>query len=103
LFLSFCAGRDQHPKQQLVWRRRARVRGAVERVVDGVVAQLHRLDLQREINSGLNIVEGWQGVNDAICFGKSGELANNRRDQQEGSSQDKGKRCISAAESLSAA
>jgi TnpA family transposase len=40
-------------------------------------------DLQREINSGLNIVEGWHGVNDVIFFGKSGELASNRRDQQE--------------------
>jgi len=32
-------------------------------------------DLQREINSGLNIVEGWHGVNDVIFSGKSGELA----------------------------
>ena len=32
-------------------------------------------DLQREINSGLNTVEGWHDVNDVIFFGKSGELA----------------------------
>jgi hypothetical protein len=37
---------------------------------------------QREVNSGLNIVEGWHGVNDVI-FRKSDELASNRRDQQE--------------------
>src|SRR5699024_7213702 len=40
-------------------------------------------DLQREINSGLNVVESWNGVNDVIFFGKNGELASNRRDQQE--------------------
>jgi TnpA family transposase len=39
--------------------------------------------LQREINAGLNVVEGWNGVNDVIYFGKSGEFASNRRDQQE--------------------
>ncbi|MFJ8746857.1 Tn3 family transposase [Embleya sp. NPDC127516] len=40
-------------------------------------------DLQREIQEGLNVVEGWNGANDVIFFGKSGELASNRRDQQE--------------------
>jgi TnpA family transposase len=40
-------------------------------------------NLQREINSGLNIVEGWNGVNHVIYFGKSGEFASNHRDQQE--------------------
>ncbi len=40
-------------------------------------------DLQREINSGLNIVEGWHDVNDVILFGKGGEFATNQRDQQE--------------------
>ncbi|MBB5110138.1 TnpA family transposase, partial [Streptomyces spectabilis] len=37
-------------------------------------------ELQREINSGLNVVEGW---NDVIFFGKSGELSSNHRDQHE--------------------
>jgi TnpA family transposase len=40
-------------------------------------------ELQREINAGLNVVEAWNGVNDILFFGKSGELASNRRDQQE--------------------
>ncbi|MFF9538428.1 Tn3 family transposase [Streptomyces sp. NPDC014724] len=40
-------------------------------------------DLQREIQEGLNVVEGWNGANDIIFFGKSGELSSNRRDQQE--------------------
>ena len=48
-----------------------------------VTRYLRDRDLQREINSGLNIVEGWHDVNDVIFFGKSGELASNRRDQQE--------------------
>lgn len=39
--------------------------------------------LQQEINSGLNVVEAWNGVNDVIFFGKSGELASNHRYQQE--------------------
>lgn len=30
-----------------------------------------------------NVVEGWNGANDVIFFGKSGELSSNRRDQQE--------------------
>ncbi len=37
----------------------------------------------RDPNAGLNVVEGWNGVNDVIYFGKSGEFASNHRDQQE--------------------
>jgi TnpA family transposase len=40
-------------------------------------------DLQRETESGLNVVENYNGVNDYIRFGKRGELASNRRDEQE--------------------
>jgi TnpA family transposase len=40
-------------------------------------------DLQREINAGLNVVENYNGVNDYIFFGKSGELSSNRREEQE--------------------
>jgi hypothetical protein len=40
-------------------------------------------DLQREINAGLNVVENYNGVQDYIHFGKSGELASNRREEQE--------------------
>jgi TnpA family transposase len=39
--------------------------------------------LQREIEEGLNVVESWNRVNAVIFFGKSGEFATNRRDQQE--------------------
>lgn len=48
-----------------------------------IARYLRDRELQREINSGLNVVESWNGVNDVIFFGKNGELASNRRDQQE--------------------
>jgi hypothetical protein len=40
-------------------------------------------DLQREIEEGLNVIESWNRVNGVIFFGKSGEFATNRRDQQQ--------------------
>jgi TnpA family transposase len=40
-------------------------------------------DLQREINAGLNVVESYNSVQDYIHFGKSGELASNKREEQE--------------------
>ncbi|MET7696479.1 Tn3 family transposase [Streptomyces sp. NPDC005485] len=48
-----------------------------------VARYLRDRDLQREIQEGVNVVEGWNGANDIIFFGKSGELSSNRRDQQE--------------------
>ena len=39
--------------------------------------------LRREINEGLNVVENWNSANDFILFGKSSEIASNRRDDQE--------------------
>ena len=44
---------------------------------------LRNRDLQREIEEGLNVVESWNRANAMIFFGKSGEFATNRRDQQE--------------------
>jgi TnpA family transposase len=40
-------------------------------------------DLQREINEGLNVVESWNRANAVIFYGKGGDLATNRRDEQE--------------------
>lgn len=40
-------------------------------------------ELQREINSGLNVVESWNRANSVIAYGKGGGLATNRRDEQE--------------------
>ncbi len=40
-------------------------------------------NLQREVNNGLNVMESWNGANDIIHFGKRGDIATNRRDEQE--------------------
>ena len=44
---------------------------------------LHSLALRREINEGLNVVENWNSANSFIFYGKSGEIANNQRTEQE--------------------
>jgi len=48
-----------------------------------IARYLRDRDLQREINEGLNLIEAWNRVNTVIFYGKSGEFATNRRDQQE--------------------
>jgi TnpA family transposase len=40
-------------------------------------------DLQREINEGLNVVESWNRANSVTFYGKDGDIATNRRDEQE--------------------
>ncbi len=40
-------------------------------------------DLQREIEEGLNVMESSNGANSVIAYGKGGEIASNRRDEQE--------------------
>jgi len=44
---------------------------------------LHKESLRREINEGLNVVENWNSANGFIFYGKSGEIATNRLDDQE--------------------
>jgi TnpA family transposase len=39
--------------------------------------------LRREIHEGLNVIENWNSANEFIYFGKSGEMASNRVDDQE--------------------
>jgi len=39
--------------------------------------------LRREIHEGLNVVENWNSANDFILLGNGGDLATNRRDEQE--------------------
>src|SRR6266550_1071765 len=39
--------------------------------------------LRREINTGLNVIENWNGANSFIFYGKSGDFATNRLDEQE--------------------
>lgn len=44
---------------------------------------LNNYDLRQEINEGLNVVEQWNSVNGFIFYGKSGEFATNRLEDQE--------------------
>lgn len=48
-----------------------------------VARYLRNRDLQREINEGLNVVESWNRANSIIFYGKGGDIASNRRDEQE--------------------
>jgi TnpA family transposase len=48
-----------------------------------VARYLRDRDLQREINEGLNVMESWNRANSVIFFGKGGDIATNRRDEQE--------------------
>jgi TnpA family transposase len=44
---------------------------------------LHGLALRREIHEGLNVVEHWNGANGFILYGRGGEIATNRVEDQE--------------------
>jgi TnpA family transposase len=44
---------------------------------------LGNAELRREIHSGLNVIERWNGVNDFIFYGNGNELVSNRRDDHE--------------------
>lgn len=44
---------------------------------------LHSVELRQQINAGLNVVENWNGANDFVYYGKSGEITSNSRDDQE--------------------
>jgi TnpA family transposase len=44
---------------------------------------LHEDALRREINDGVQVVENWNSANDFIFFGKGGEIATNRFEDQE--------------------
>ena len=48
-----------------------------------VARYLRVRELQREVNEGLNVMESWNGANSVIHYGRSGEFATNRRDEQE--------------------
>jgi TnpA family transposase len=39
--------------------------------------------LRREVQEGLNVIENWNSANDFIFFGKGGEIATNRLEEQE--------------------
>ena len=44
---------------------------------------LDSVELRQQINAGLNVVENWNGANDFVYYGKSGEITSNSRDDQE--------------------
>jgi TnpA family transposase len=44
---------------------------------------LDSMELRREIHEGLNVVENWNSANSFIFFGKGGEIATNRVEDQE--------------------
>jgi TnpA family transposase len=44
---------------------------------------LHQLELRREVHEGLNVIESWNGANDFILYGRGGEIATNRLEDQE--------------------
>lgn len=44
---------------------------------------MHSEALRREIHEGLNVLETWNSANGFIFYGKGGEIATNRRDEQE--------------------
>jgi TnpA family transposase len=44
---------------------------------------LSAVALRREVHEGLQVVETWNSVNGFIFYGKSGEIATNRLDDQE--------------------
>jgi TnpA family transposase len=39
--------------------------------------------IRQEVNAGLNVVENWKSANGFIFYGKSGDIATNRLDDQE--------------------
>jgi len=48
-----------------------------------VARYLFDRDLQRQIEQGLNVVESWNRANAIICYGKSGEISTNQREEVE--------------------
>jgi TnpA family transposase len=73
----FTRSNVQHP----VYRALSELGKAVKTIF--LCRYLGSLQLRREIHEGLNVIESWNSANDFIFFGKGGEMASNRADDQE--------------------
>jgi TnpA family transposase len=73
----FTRGNVQHP----TYRGLAELGKAVKTIF--LCRYLGEAALRREIHEGLNVVETWNSANDFIFFGKGGEVASNRLEDQE--------------------
>ena len=65
----------QHPTYQALVKQGRAIKTVLARY-------LHEESLRREVNEGLNVVENWNSANGFIFYGKSGEIATNRLDDQ---------------------
>jgi TnpA family transposase len=73
----FTRNAPQHPTYQAL----AELGKAVKTIF--LCQYLHAEALRREIHEGLNIIENWNSANGFIFYGKGGEIATNRLDEQE--------------------
>jgi TnpA family transposase len=73
----FTRGNQQHP----TYRALAEIGKAIKTIF--LCRYLHSEALRREIHEGLNVVENWNSANSFIFYGKSGEVASNRLEDQE--------------------
>jgi TnpA family transposase len=73
----FTRNNVQHPTYQAL----AELGKAVKTIF--LCEYLQSEELRREIHEGLNVVENWNSANGFIFYGKGGEIATNRLDEQE--------------------
>lgn len=73
----FTRNTPQHPTYQAL----AELGKAVKTIF--LCEYLKSLELRREIHEGLNVIENWNSANGFIFYGKGGEIATNRLDDQE--------------------
>src|SRR6266700_1563714 len=74
---SFTRNNLQHPTYQAL----AELGRAIKTIF--LCQYLESEELRREIHEGLNVVENWNSANGFIHYGKGGEFASNRLDDQE--------------------
>ena len=73
----FTRGNLKHPTYQAL----AELGKAVKTIF--LCRYLHSEALRREVHEALNVVERWNGTNGFIFYGKGGEVATNRLEDQE--------------------